>query len=122
MIVAFDMPGVSDVLERLSADQIDALPFGVVRLSPTGIVTSFSRTEGVLSGFDPRRALGRGFFDAVAPCMNTPELRGRLEAEAQRGALDLEFGHTGDFADPARFIRVRVCSARGGGHWLLLQR
>jgi hypothetical protein len=34
----------------------------------------------------------------------------------------LRFGRTGDFDDPARSIRARVCSASGGGYWLLLQR
>ena len=122
MTISFDMPDVAALLESLDARAIDALPFGVVRLSEDGTVTTFSQTEATQSGFDPHRALGRSFFDRVAPCMNTPAFRGRIEAEAKQGTLDLEFGHTGDFEDPARLIRVRVCSGKGGGYWLLLQR
>lgn len=54
--------------------------------------------------------------------MNTSGLLTRIERDAERGAVDFEFGQTGDFADPARFIRCRLCSATMGGFWLLLQR
>ena len=122
MNISFDMRDLAAALQTLDAAAIDALPFGVIRLSNAGIVTTYSNTEALQSGFDRSRALGRSFFDLVAPCMNTPAFRGRMEEEAKRGTLDLEFGHTGDFEDPARFIRVRVCSAEDGGCWLLLQR
>ncbi|MET0340517.1 MAG: hypothetical protein ABW252_05925 [Polyangiales bacterium] len=122
MSITFDMPGIAAALERASAAELDALSFGVVRLSDAGVVVTYSKAEGALSGFDPRRAVGRSFFDAVAPCMNTPAFRGRIEDEGKRGTLDIEFGHTGDFSDPGRFIRVRVCAATGGGFWLLLER
>jgi photoactive yellow protein len=120
--MTFDTPEAAKTLENLSPDEIDALPFGVVRLSDTGVVTLFSKTEAQQSGFGERRAVGRSFFDLIAPCMNTPAFRGRIDEQVRSGKLDLEFGHTGDFSDPARFIRIRVCSAAGGGFWLLLQR
>lgn len=122
MTISFDMPGVAAALEALEPAQIDALPFGVVRLTDAGIVTTYSKTEATLSGFAPRRAVGRSFFDAVAPCMSTAAFRGRIDEEARRGQLDIEFGHTGDFTDPARLLRVRACSAKGGGVWLLFER
>ena len=122
MNIQFDMRNIAAALESLAAAEIDALPFGVVRLADSGVVSTYSKTEALQSGFGERRAVGRHFFDLVAPCMNTPAFRGRIEEEGRRGTLDLEFGHTGDFEDPARLIRIRVCSARGGGYWLLLQR
>lgn len=120
--LAFDAPDLATRLAQLSPAQIDQLPFGVVRLSADGKVQLFSKREAELSGFDGRRALGLAFFTQVAPCMDTPAFRGRLHAEAQQGSVDFELGHTGDFADPSRFIRVRVRSALDGGFWLLLQR
>jgi len=118
----FDDPQVVTVLEALSANEIDQLPFGVIRLSETGEVRVFNRTEALQSGYGDRRALGRHFFSVIAPCMEKAGFRERIEEAARHGAIDLEIGHTGDFDDPARFIRFRVCSARGGGFWLLSQR
>lgn len=121
-ITPFDAPNIARVLEKLSTDALDQLPYGVVRLSDEEVVITFNKTEARLSGFGERRAVGRHFFDLVAPCMNTPAFRGRIQEEGRRGELDIEFGHTGDFDDPARFIKVRVCSASDGGYWLLMQR
>lgn len=120
--LTFDAPDVARRLDQLSAAQIDELPFGVVRLSEGGLVELYSKTEARLSGFGDRRAIGRDFLRTIAPCMNTGGLSARLEREKQRGEVDFEFGHTGDFDDPSRFIRCRLCSARTGGYWLLLQR
>ena len=118
----FDDPDVVRTLEVLSRGEIDALPFGVIGLSATGEVRVYSRSEAQQSGFGTRRALGLPFFSAIAPCMDQPHFRGRIEQAARQGTVDLEIGHTGDFEDPARFIRVRVCSASDGGLWLLTMR
>ena len=109
-------------LERLSTQQLDALPFGVVRLDPEGLVTFYSRTEAEQSGFRDRRAIGRHFFTQLAPCLSTPD-RLRLIDEARReGTLDVAFEQIGDFDDADRELHVRVFSATGGGVWVLLQR
>ena len=121
-ITHFHDPDVARALEALSLDEIDQLPFGVIGLSAPGEVRVYSRTEAQQSGFGTRRALGRQFFSVIAPCMDQPDFRGRIEQATQQGAVDLEIGHTGDFDDPARFIRVRVCSASDGGLWLLTMR
>lgn len=120
--VSFDAPDVARVLESLSQEKIDALPFGVIRIAEDGTVLLYSATEARLSGFGERRAIGRNFFTLIAPCTDTPRFRGRLQEAALRGELDFELGHTGDFDDPGRFVRFRVCSASGGGYWLLAAR
>jgi len=120
--LAFDAPDAMDVLEQLDRSLIDELAFGVIRLSRTGHVVLYSRTEAASSGRGSRPTVGRDFFLEIAPCMNTPAFRQRIAAEAAAGTLDLELGHTGDFSDRDRFMRIRVMSARDGGLWLLLNR
>jgi photoactive yellow protein len=121
--ITFDVPNAGQALDQLTKEQIDALPFGVVRLSSDGVVELFSKTEARLSGFGERRAVvGRNFFELIAPCMNSDAFRGRIDAERRSGTMDFELGHTGDFEDPSRFMRFRVCSASSGGYWLLVQR
>lgn len=109
-------------VEQLSFQEIDALPFGVVRLDATGKVTYFSRAEAEQSGFGDRRAIGRDFFTQMAPCLGAPELLRRIAAARRAGTLDITFEQTGDFDDADRELRVRVKSATGGGLWVFLQR
>jgi photoactive yellow protein len=109
-------------IERLSAQQLDALPFGVVRLDAEGIVTFYSRTEAEQSGFRDRRAIGRDFFTQIAPCLSTPERMLRIDEARRAGTLDIAFEQIGDFDDAERELHVRVISASGGGVWVLLQR
>jgi photoactive yellow protein len=104
-------------LPSATGSALDALPFGVIRVDATGRVAYYSATESRQSGLRAHNAVGLDFFAQLAPCMNTPRVRGRIVEAAQRGAVDIEVGHTGDFADPDRFLRVRVVSAGGGGYW-----
>ena len=109
-------------IERLSTQQIDALPFGVVRLDAEGIVTFYSRTEAEQSGFRDSRAIGRNFFTQLAPCLSTPDRVRRIEEARRAGTLDITFEQIGDFDDAERELHVRVLSASGGGVWVLLER
>lgn len=118
----FDSDDLAQRLEQLSDEERHRQPFGVIGLSADGKVRFYSETESRNSGRGAEPTLGMYFFRHVAPCMNTHAVRGRIEAALAAGTLDLEIGHTGDFADPTRFIRLRAMSAADGGMWLALQR
>lgn len=121
-MIDFDAPDLAKKIEKLTTIEIDALPFGVVRLDDALRVVFYSKTEGRLSGYGSRPVLGRIFFTEIAPCMNTAEFAGRIAAARSRGTLDLEFAWTGDFADPKREIHVRIQSASDRGVWIFLSR
>jgi photoactive yellow protein len=119
----FEAPDLARRVEALPSDDVDRLRFGAIRLDPRGVVRHYSRAEGRLSGRgDARVTLDRAFFAEIAPCMDTPEFRGRIERALASGTLDLEFGHVGDFADRDRELRVRVQPASSGGYWIFMQR
>ncbi len=113
---------LSERLEGMSEEALDALPFGVIRLDSEGEAVFYSRTERRQSGMGQRRVLGRHFFTQVAPCMQTPEFALRIEAARRAGALDIQFEHVGDFEDETRELSVRVMSSSDGGLWLCLRR
>lgn len=115
-------PQLARAVEGLSREQIDRLPFGAIRLDPEGTVTFYSEAERRLSGFGDRDRLGRPFFSEIAPCMDTPGYRGRIERALAAGRLDLEFTHVGDFSDRDRELTVRVQSAGDGGLWIFMRR
>ena len=121
--VTFDTIKLAEAVERLPKEAVDALPFGAIRLDDAGVVTFYSAAEAKLSGYGSRRpALGVSFFVEMAPCMDTPAFRGRIERARAAGKYDLEFGWVGDFADRARELQVRVQPASDGGCWIFIRR
>jgi photoactive yellow protein len=72
-------------LSRVRPELLDALPFGVIRLSGDGVVTAYSREESVLSGLSPASVIGKNFFRQIAPCTAVKEFQGTLEALRARG-------------------------------------
>jgi len=119
---SFEAPDLARRVEAMNEQQRDALPFGVIRLDAGGVVRIYSRTEAALSGRKRRPTIGLDFFAEVAPCMASPEMRGRVEAAKTRGSVDVEIGWIGDFADAEGEIRIRVMSAADGGLWLFMHR
>jgi photoactive yellow protein len=73
-------------LSRISADKLDALPFGVIRLSGDGTIIGYSRGESALSGLAPEAVIGKHFFRDVAPCAAVQDFAGRLERLRATGA------------------------------------
>jgi len=81
-------------LDGLTADQLDALPYGVIRLDGANRVVEYNRAESALSRRGREDVLGRDFFRDVAPCTNVHELAGWLDDQRTLGvseATRLEF-------------------------------
>lgn len=118
--IDFDMADLAAAMERLTADAIDALPFGVIAIDRFGSVLLYSRTELKRSGYAGADPVGQDFFSIG--CFGGAGFRSRIEEARQHGKVDLEIGWFGDFADPGRALRIRVQSGRGGKLWLFVQR
>lgn len=122
MMLQFDSRDLATQVEALGESEVDALPFGAIRLDDKGVVTFFSKAERDLSGYGTRPTVGKIFFTDIAPCMANENFRGRIEAARARGTLDIVFSWVGDFADREREMRVRIQSASDGGVWIFMQR
>lgn len=121
-MISFNTPGLAKAVEQLSNDAIDQLPFGAIRLDATWTVLTYSKREAQLSGRGDRPTVGLDFFTEIAPCMNNPDFKGRIERAIAARTLDIEFSHIGDFSDRDRELQVRVQSAFDGGIWIFLTR
>ncbi len=70
----------------MSEAEVDALAFGVVGLSPAGMVEVYNRTEAHLAGLPAESVLGEHYFSSTAQCMNNFMVAQRFEDEAELDA------------------------------------
>jgi photoactive yellow protein len=118
--VDFDAPDLARRIEQLSQSELDRLPFGVILIDRHGTVLFYSQAEAQQSGYG-KLPLGQNLFE-LSSCMGGDNFRGRIVRAQDEGPVDLEFGWSGDFADPKRDLRIRVQSARRGGVWIMIER
>ena len=118
--IDFNAPDLALRIEQLSQYELDRLPFGVVLLDREGMVQFYSQTEACQSGYGSA-PMGQNFF-TVSRCAGRDDLRDSIMRAMEAGPVDLEFAWVGDYADPARDLRIRVQSARNGGFWLFIER
>lgn len=116
------MPTAAD-LSRMTKDELDALPYGAIRLSSYGTILSYNAAEGRLTRRTPARVLGRNFFLDVAPCTDVREFHGRFrELIRGEGSLLYEFAFEFPFDPPVRvsvtFLRDRADDTA----WVLIER
>ncbi len=83
----FTAPDLLDQLEAANDEALESADFGIVAMSPSGVVTSYNAAEGRLSGLTPSRVIGRHFFSAVAPCTNNFMVAQRFETEPELDAI-----------------------------------
>lgn len=117
----FNEPLLARVVEQLSPDQIHTLPFGAIRLDATGKAVFYSDSERRLSGYR-KEVLGHDFFIEIAPCMNNPGFRGRIDRALATGKLDIAFNYVAELFTGTSDMDVRIQSATGGGCWIFIQR
>lgn len=70
---------VSRGLPRLTDEQLDKLPFGIIELDRSGRIIKYNQTEEARSGVPKVKVVGRNFFK-IAPCTDVREFRGRFES------------------------------------------
>jgi len=67
-------------VSRLSPNDLDQLPYGLICLDAQGRVVHYNDTESRLARLPKERVLGRNFFADVAPCTRVREFEGEFQA------------------------------------------
>jgi photoactive yellow protein len=75
-----------EYLLRLSPNQADALPYGLITLDPSGVVTGYNARESRFSGLARSRVVGRNFFLEIAPCTRVRAFAGLYRQMVETGA------------------------------------
>ena len=110
----FDVNADSIVAEigLLSAEELDALPFGAIQLDENGTVLSYNKTEEKISGRKASEVVGKNFFRDVAPCTRVKRFFGAFQAGLERKELNEVFDFTFRFPQGAREVRIRMIYSR----------
>ncbi|MCA8950019.1 MAG: PAS domain-containing protein [Planctomycetes bacterium] len=66
-------------VRRLTAEELDRLPIGVIELDRDGVVRRYNEAEARAAGLSKDQVVGHHFFDEVAPCTTVREFQGRFE-------------------------------------------
>jgi photoactive yellow protein len=121
------LSGTTEVLERadvLTEDELDSLPVGMIQLDRAGTVLRFNQTESSLARMEKGEALGKSFFDEVAPCTKVQEFHGKFVEGVQNRNLHTVFPYQFRFRD-GRQKNVVISMFYSGSTetvWVLVQR
>ena len=91
---------------NLSAEQLDALPFGVIFLNRDGTVLAYNAVEQRLAEREAAGVIGRNFFSDIAPCTQVKDFQGRYEDFLQSDLPDETFEFV--FAFPHGKTKVQI--------------
>lgn len=110
-------------LSRMTREELDALPYGAIRLSPRGTILSYNATEGRLTGRTPAQVLGQNFFLDVAPCTDVQEFRGRFVELANNPEVSIfhEFTFEFPFDEPLRVNITMLRDRADNSIWVLVE-
>jgi photoactive yellow protein len=103
-----DADAMTGEIGRLSAEELDALPFGAIQLDPAGTILAYNKTEEKLSGRSRSEVGGKTFFRDVAPCTRVQRFFGAFQTGIERRELNEVFDFTFRFPAGAREVRIRM--------------
>lgn len=105
-----NLVGRADIerIERFTEAELDALPFGAIRLDRDGKIVAFNQAEVDLSGRRKENVLGKNFFTDVAPCTNVQDFAGKLREGVRSGKLHTVFPYIFDYEMDPRNVWVTL--------------
>jgi len=114
-------------LEELNSQEMDDLPFGVVRLDNTGTVEFVNEAGLSLPGLkkhdNKTTVVGKNFFFDLAPSTNNNLFFGRFKQGLNQGSIDARFPYT--FISPGQGPTVLIVhlhsKPKSDAQWLLFR-
>jgi photoactive yellow protein len=90
-------------------EELDRLPFGVIRLARGGRIEAYSAAEEALSGKSRGDVVGKNFFREVAPCTGVAAFEGEVQ-KLYEGAGGKRASFTFVFKFPGGAVMVSIAA------------
>lgn len=106
-------------LDRLTNEELDAVPFGVIQLDAEGRILSYNKAEADDTGWSANPPIGRDYFSDVAPSAFVAEIFGRYVEAFSSHQMDEMFRFTFIDGMLPRSVMVRMhYASRTGTLWM----
>ncbi len=109
-------------LSGMTREQLDALPYGAIKLDREGRVLSYNASEARLTGREPAEVAGRDFFTEVAPCTRVREFHGQFRDLVEHRAINRGFDFVFALSPPVEVRVTLLYEQREGAVWVLVDR
>ncbi len=111
-----DIAGIEE-LDALTADALDSISLGVIRMDAASEVVAYNKLESELSGLAPQNVIGRNMFGEVAPCMNNFMVAEKYQAD---GDLDEVLDYVFTYRMKPTPVRLRLLKKSTANHAYLV--
>ena len=116
---------VMSVIDKLTSLELDALPFGAIKLDPQAKIIRYNLTEGQITQRDPKAVIGKQFFLDLAACGVGPHFWGRFKQGIMKQSYDEVFPYVFYHEMPETAMLVRMALSQDSSEkamWLLVRR
>lgn len=121
--MSFVTPDQLRELPHMTGSEIDALPFGCVRVDDSGRVQRYNRYEFELVNIAQIDAVGRNFFQELAPFTNNRLVFGRFKDGIASGSLDAEITYAFSYKmRPALVVIHLYRDPNTKTNWVMIKR
>jgi len=105
------------------AAQLDALPFGVIKVDKTGKILIYNAAEAELAGRQPASVVGKNFFTDVAPCTNVEAFAAKFHKGIEAGGVNVVFPFVFTFPKGPMNVWVTLYYETGdNAAWIFVER
>jgi photoactive yellow protein len=112
---------ILDAADAMSADELDALPYGMIQLDAAGRILKYNAVESRLAQLPQETTVGKRFFTEVAPCTKVQQFYGQFKDGMLRESLDTTFQFHFAFKQQPRDVTVRMFySKRTRSVWVMV--
>ncbi len=105
---------------RLTKEELDALPYGAIKVDAEGKILSYNAFESKLSGRAPSQVLGKNFFTEVAPCTNVQRFAGVFRDCLKKGSLSARFEYRFPFPTGPKHVEIHMFEEDKNSAWILV--
>lgn len=109
-------------LAKMTPEQIDRLPFGIIQIDKTGTIHGYNETESRYAGRDVTDVIGKNFFRDIAPCSCHPSFLGRFLKLRNGEADSTAFTYVFDYGFRAKKVDIEIRRERDKSlYWLIIK-
>jgi photoactive yellow protein len=116
----FEANDLDHHLAEASEEDLNKAAFGVIRLDEDGVIQFYSKFEQRLSGYSSEEAVGRSFFEEVAPCTDSDRFSGKFFRGVQERELDEMFTYTFTYRMEPLIVKIRLLEDKNSQYYVLV--